>query len=146
MTIQITRPLVPAKMELLYFHGVSPPPASFPNYRFTDVQLDYGFKKTTISYPQLATNGLIPYDVYTHYTTENSYMTFGKLQKKEQYDAANTLLHKTEYIYKKSMAFGNFMLTNNVDVRVSNVNNWMVMSIFTGHFMAPLSALLLPSI
>jgi RHS repeat-associated protein len=99
-------------------------------YRFPNVQVDFGFKTTTVSYPSLVTTvGAVPKDVYTHYTYENRILTFGKLQKVEKYDASGLLLNKKEYIYKQSMAYANMVVTGNstlldISVPISNYQNW----------------------
>ncbi len=104
-------------------YGISPSAILLPQYRFNSIQLDFGFKKTTVSYPQLAAGTAVPYDVYTHYTNENTFHFFGKVQTIQKYDAANNLLNKKEYIYKSNMAYGNIMMTNNQWAAISGYQN-----------------------
>lgn len=95
------------------------------NYRFPNVQVEFGFKQTTVTYPQLVTPAVAsPYDVYTHFTTENRVLTFGKLKSVQKFDASNQLLTKKEYTYKQSMAYGNMMLSHHDQFIISEHRNW----------------------
>ncbi|MBS1635421.1 MAG: hypothetical protein JST26_05815 [Bacteroidetes bacterium] len=76
-----------------------------------NAEQDIGFKTTRVYYPQLdpaITN--VPYDRYTHFSSENRYLTFGKVQKVEHFDAAGLLLSKTEYTYAATMAYSHGLL------------------------------------
>ncbi len=105
------------------------------NYIHNASNAEFGFRTTTVKYPKLiSTSTSIPYDVYTHYNTENRLLTFGKLKMVQKFDASNLLLNKKEYIYKATMAYGNLIFTDNEVVsNVSNDDQLEVWGIYTNN-------------
>lgn len=85
------------------------------DHYYTDggFDVDMGFKYTTVKYPTLASGvTALPYDKYTHYSTENNGLTFGKVKSVEHYDANSLLLSRTDYTYTASMAFCHALLND----------------------------------
>ncbi|MCE3229807.1 MAG: hypothetical protein K0S32_4358 [Bacteroidetes bacterium] len=73
---------------------------------------EYGFKRTTVRYPKLRYNDTkVPYDVYTHYTSESGDLLIGKLNKVESFDANGVILKKKAYTYEADTAYINWFYT-----------------------------------
>ncbi len=120
-------------------YGLPPNTTAFAKYKFHDLSFDFGFRKTTVSYPPLSATSATPYDVYTHYTNEQSGMIFGKLKTVEKFDGQGKILHKKEYLYNKSMAFPNFAMVDN-QYYVSGYTNFTDEYSYRSRFIYPLNA------
>jgi RHS repeat-associated protein len=82
---------------------------TFSKFTKEKTDSDFGFKKTTVKYPKLNVNETkVPYDVYTHYTSENDNLLFGKLNKVENFNASGQLLKKHVYEYRADTAYFNW--------------------------------------